>query len=105
MPTKRYDALSVKVGRQFFGTLSVELNGVRSRKWNSDRVVGFSWLPCNALKALIMPNIFLRAYFSDSTALIVRRLEKLMKDTFNTATGFLGKYLGIQNYEEYHRTF
>ena len=41
MPTQRYDAPSRKVGKIFVGILSVELDGVRARKWNDDRVIVF----------------------------------------------------------------
>ena len=35
MPTQCYD-----IPRRFFGIMYVELDGLRSRKWNSERVVG-----------------------------------------------------------------
>ena len=41
MPTQRYDIPPGKFGNIFFGILSVELDGVRARKWNSDRVIVF----------------------------------------------------------------
>ena len=40
-PTQRSDAPSRKVGKRFVGILSVELDEVRARKWNTDRVVIF----------------------------------------------------------------
>ena len=36
MPSRRYDAPSGKVGRRFVGTLGVEIQGVRDRRWNSE---------------------------------------------------------------------
>ena len=39
MTNQRYKVLSRKVERIFFGILSVELDGVRARKWNSERVI------------------------------------------------------------------
>ena len=41
LPTQRYDAPSGKVGKRFVGILSVELDKVHARKWNSERVVVF----------------------------------------------------------------
>ena len=41
MPTQCYDAPSGKVGKIFVGILSVELDGVRARKWNAERVIVF----------------------------------------------------------------
>ena len=41
MPTQRYDAPSGKFGKIFVGILSVELDGVRARKWNTERVIIF----------------------------------------------------------------
>ena len=41
MPTQRYDAPSGKVGKRFVEILSVELDGVHTRKWNAERVIVF----------------------------------------------------------------
>ena len=41
MPTQRYDAPYGKAGKRFVGILSVELDGVRARKWNAERVIVF----------------------------------------------------------------
>ena len=39
MPTQRYVVISGKFSKIFFGTLSVDLNGVQARKWNFERVI------------------------------------------------------------------
>ena len=44
IPTQSYDAPSRKVGKIFVGILYVELDGVRARKWNADRVTIFQSL-------------------------------------------------------------
>ena len=41
MPTQIYDVPSGKVGKIFVGILSVELDRVRARKWNAERVIFF----------------------------------------------------------------
>ena len=41
MPTQRYDAPSRKVGKIFVVILSVELDGVRARRWDTERVIVF----------------------------------------------------------------
>ena len=41
IPTQRYDPPSGKVGKIFVGILSVELDGIRARKWNAERVIVF----------------------------------------------------------------
>ena len=41
IPTQRYDAPSGKVGKRFVGILSVELDGICARKWNTERVIFF----------------------------------------------------------------
>ena len=38
---RRYDAPSGKVGRRFVGTLGAEMQGVRDRRWNSERFIVF----------------------------------------------------------------
>ena len=39
MPTQLYDAPSGKVRKRFVVILSVELDGVHSRKWNAEKVI------------------------------------------------------------------
>ena len=41
MLTQLYDVPYGKVGRRFVEILSVEFDGVRARKWNSERVIVF----------------------------------------------------------------
>ena len=41
MPNQCYDAPSGKVGKRFVGILYIELDGVRARKWNAERVIVF----------------------------------------------------------------
>ena len=41
IPSRRYDAPSGKVGRRFVGMLGAELQGVRDRRWNSERFILF----------------------------------------------------------------
>ena len=55
----------------------MDLDGVRARKWNSERAVYFRQLSCNAPKALIIPNIFAGACYFDSTAGIVGHFMNL----------------------------
>ena len=71
MPNQHYKIPSVEVGRIFFITLFVELDGVQARKWNYETVIFFGQLSCNAPKVLIIPKIFAQAYCFKSTYLIV----------------------------------
>ena len=41
MPTQRYNVLSGKVRRICFGIIFVEIDGVRARKWNAERLIMF----------------------------------------------------------------
>ena len=41
IPSRRYAAPSGKVGRRFVRTLGVEMQGVRERRWNSERFIVF----------------------------------------------------------------
>ena len=41
MTTRHYDAPSGKVRKRFVGILSVELDRVCARKWNTERVIVF----------------------------------------------------------------
>ena len=41
IPTQRYGAPSGKAGKIFVGILSIEPDGVFTRKWNTERVIVF----------------------------------------------------------------
>ena len=104
-PTQRSDAPSRKVGKRFVGILSVELDEVRARKWNAKRVVVFQSIIlhcaqgvnnsvqiCNCI--LFQPDLWNRGEF-----------DEIVKDTYNSAMGYLGKARGTQTTEEHYRTF
>ena len=74
LPTQHYDAYYGKVGKRFVGILSVELDGVRARKWNAERVIFFNPLSSNAHEALTIPRKYESAFCFDSTCGIVERL-------------------------------
>ena len=105
MSTQRYYAPFRKVGKRFVGILSVELDRVCARKWNAERVIVFQ------------PVIIQRAQGVTNYAQILKRIyflldlwnrgafEELVKDTYNSAMGYLGKAREIQTPEELHGTF
>ena len=74
MPTQRCDATSGKVGKRFVGILSVELDRVRARKWNAERVIIFNLLSSNVQKSLLIPRKFESTFCFDSTCAIVENL-------------------------------
>ena len=105
MPTQRCDAPSMIVGKRFVGILSVELYRVRTRKWNAERVIVFQ-------------SMFLqRTQGINNSAQIRKRIlfqldlwnpgafDELVKDTYKSAMGYLGKSRGSQTMEERHRVF
>ena len=105
MPIQRYDKPSKKVGNIFLVILYVEIDRVRSRKWNSERVIVFQSviLQCaqgvdNSAKIrnriLFQLDLWNRGAFDD-----------LMKDIYNSAMGYLRKSCGSQTMEELHREF
>ena len=59
--------------------LSIELDGLRARKWNSERVIFFNTLSSNAHKALTILRRFESAFFFDSTCGIVECLASSWK--------------------------
>ena len=105
MPIQRYDAPSRKFGKIFVGILSVELDWVCSRKWNSERVV--------VLKSVILQHV---QGVNNSTKTRKRILfqldlwncgefDNLVKNTYNFAMKYTGRTCGSQTTEERHRTF
>ena len=96
MPTQRYDAPSGKVGKRFVGILSVELDRIRARKWNDDRVIFFQSV------------ILQRAQGVNNSAQIRKRILFRLdlwnrgasgypaKDMYNSAMGYTGKARGNQ---------
>ena len=74
MTTQRYDVPYRKVGRRFVGILSVELDLVRARKWNTEMVILFQ----SVIKAFIISSIFVRSYCFSSISRIVERLTNFL---------------------------
>ena len=64
MPSRRYGAPSGKVGQRFLGTLWVEMQGVRDRRWNLERFIFFQTV------------ILQRARHVTASQAIRRRIEK-----------------------------
>ena len=105
MTTQRYDPPFSKVGKRFLGILSVELDGVRARNWNAQRVIVF--------QSVILQH----AQVVNNSAQIWNHIlfwldlwncgsfDKLVKDTYNFAMGYLVKACRSQTTEERHRTF
>ena len=83
----------------------MELNRVRARKWNSNRVIVFRSVILQHAKGVnnsnhIRTRIFFKLDFWNRGA-----FDKLVKDTFNAAMKYLGKYRGIKTEGQHHRTF
>ena len=103
--TQRYNTMSRKFGRRVVGTISVDINGVRARKWNSDRVIVFQSVILQRVQGVnnakhICVRIFFRINNSNHGA-----FDKIVKYTFNAATGLLAKSCGIQSEEQQHSKF
>ena len=64
MPSRHYDAPSGKVGRRFVGMLGAEIQGVRDRRWNSERFIVFQTV------------ILQQARHVTASHTIMRRIEK-----------------------------
>ena len=71
MPTQQYEKLSRKSGKIFVGILFVELDGIRARKWNAERVIFLNQLPFNVHKMLTIPRKFKSSFCFVSTCGIV----------------------------------
>ena len=75
MPTQRYDAPSGKVGKRFLVILSVELDDVRSRKWNAERVIVFQSVILQRAQGVKNSAQIRKRVFFNSTCEIVERLR------------------------------
>ena len=105
VPTQHYDARSRKVRKRFLGILSVELYGVRDRKCNAERLIVFQSV------------VLLRSQGGNNSAQICKHIlflldccnrgafDELVKDTYNSAVGYLRKSCGNETEEQRHRTF
>ena len=105
IPTQCYDAPYGEVGKRFVGTLYVELDGVRARKWNAERVTVFQSIILQYTQgvnnsAQIQKHILFRLDLWNCGA-----FDELVKDTYKSAMGCLGKSRGTQTTEERHGTF
>ena len=103
--TQRYDASSGKVVKRFVVILSVKIDGVRARKWSVERVIVFQSVILQRAKgdknsAKIRKRIFFRLDLWNRGA-----FDELVKDTYNSAMGYLVKSCGTQTMEERHQMF
>ena len=105
LPTQRYDAPSGKVGKRFVGIVSVELDGVRARKWNTERVIVFQ-------SVILQYSQGVNNYAQTRKRILFQLdmwnrglFDELLKDRYNSAMGYLVKDRGTQTMEERHRTF
>ena len=88
IPTQRYDVLSRKFGRRFVGTLSVDLDGVRYQKWNSEQVIYiFKTVILQRSKGINNPKQIHARILFPLDFWNCRAFDKLLKETFNGATG------------------
>ena len=65
----------------------------------------FNPLYHNAPKALIIPRKFTSAYYFDSISGIEGAFDNLVKDTYNSAVGYLGESCRNKTEKQCHRTF
>ena len=105
MPTQLYDAPSGKIEKRFKGILSILLDGVQSRNWNSERVIVFHSVILQHAQgvknsAKMRKRIFFRLDLCHHGA-----FDELVKDMHNSAMGCLGKARGTKTMDECHRTF
>ena len=87
------------------GILSVELDGVRARKWKAESVIVFQYVILQCAQgvnnsAKIRKHILFLLGLMNHGA-----FDELVKDTYNSSVGYLGKAPGTQTSEERHRKF
>ena len=104
LTTQRYDAPLGKVWGNVFATLSVELDGIRDQKWNSKRMIIFQSVILQHAQAINnAKHICARIQFQiDCWNRGV--FGKIVKNTFNADTGFMGKARRNQSKEQHHHT-
>ena len=105
LPTQCYNVPYGKFGRNFVVTLSVELDGIQTRKWKSERVIIFQLVILQRAQAVNNAKHISTCIQFQLDCWGCGAFEKLMKYTHNVATGFLGKYHGIQSEEQCHYMF
>ena len=96
MPTQQYEKLSRKSGKIFVGILFVELDGIRARKWNAERVIFLNQLPFNVHKMLTIPRKFKSSFCFVSTCGIVDRLTISWKTHTTQPWGTPENIVGIK---------
>ena len=96
MPTQRYDVPSRKFGKIFVVTLSVKLDDVRARKWNSERLVVFQSVILQSAQGVNNSKHIHARIFFWLNCWNCALFEKITKDTFNATNEYLGKALGCK---------
>ena len=99
MTTQCYNAPSGEVRKRFVVILYVELEGFRARKWNAEKVAVFQSVILQHAQgvnnsAQISKRILFWVNFWNRGA-----FDEIVKDTYNSAMGYLGKSHGNQTEE------
>ena len=102
---QRYDAPSGKVGNIFVGILSVELDRVRARKWNAERVIVFQSVILQRAQGINNSTQTRKRILFWIDLWNIGAFEKLVKDVYNCAMVSLVKSCGSQTTTEIIKRF
>ena len=105
MPTQCYDTPSGKVGKRFMGILSVELDDVRDRKLNAERVIIFQSVILQHAQGVNNSTQIRKRILFQLDLWNSGFFDEIVKDTYNYAMGYIGKFHGTQTMEKRHQTF
>ena len=105
LPTQRYEVPSVQMGKRFVDNLAVDLDIIRNRHWNTERVIVFQ-------SVILYPDCLV-----SSTRNICDQItscfylwnkvvyDKLVQYYYGVVEAFLGHKRGTQTQEQHYCTF
>jgi hypothetical protein len=100
LPPQRYDVPSGPIGRRFVRLLTKELEGIKSRKWNSEKFLVYQMVILQRSKEVSGAGSIKRRLSKRMDAWEAGKLSMLVQDTEQTALAQLAKAQGTLTPEQ-----
>ena len=105
LPAQRCQAPGGPVGRRFVRMLAAELEGVTSRKWNSERFIVFQMVILQRVKGVTKAGDIKRRLSTRMDSWEEQKFDMLVQDTERTALPQLAKSRGGSTPEQRAKTY
>ena len=104
-PSQRYDVPPDRVEKRFVSTITLELDGIRNRKWNAERAIIFQTVILQRVRLVTGAKNIRDRINSHLDSWNKGTYKKLVQDSYSAAPYYLGKSHKTKNGEQCHLNF